>query len=121
MNRYQRVKEILAVAAAGSQADYGGLGPFWNLPLDQLLHATLYDVRLIAPAEEAPKRCQHPEIGWFPTTAAKTALVENGPACSGSTPPLSESPTFRSRSDVGVSSMGTDFQRSPWWYLKLVS
>src|SRR5262249_55572759 len=57
MNRYQRVREILATAAEGSPADYGSLGPFWNLRLDQLLHATLYDGRLIAPAEEAPHSC----------------------------------------------------------------
>jgi tyrosinase len=57
MRRYERVKQILATAAGNSAADYGGIGPFWNLPLDQLLNLSLYDVRLIAPAEEAPHSC----------------------------------------------------------------
>ena len=56
MTRYERVKEILAAAAGSSRADYGGLGPFWNLPLEQLLGASLYGVRLIAP-ENTPHSC----------------------------------------------------------------
>jgi tyrosinase len=48
--RYARVREILTQAAGGSTADYGGLGRFWELPLDQLLDASLHGVRLIAPA-----------------------------------------------------------------------
>jgi tyrosinase len=57
MNRYQRFKEILTAAAADSSADYGRLGQFWNLPLEQLLNATLFDVRLIAPDQPPPSTC----------------------------------------------------------------
>src|SRR5581483_6337890 len=53
MSRYERVKEILATAAGGSVADYGGLGPFWELPLDRLLTASVGNVRLMAPEEAA--------------------------------------------------------------------
>ncbi len=57
MNRYQRFKEILTAAAGSSSADYGRLGQFWNLPLEQLLHATLHDVRLIAPDQPTGRTC----------------------------------------------------------------
>ena len=46
--RYQRVKEILDQAAAGSTATYGGAGPFWELPLAELKKAEIHGVRLIA-------------------------------------------------------------------------
>lgn len=46
--RYQRVKEILDQAAAGSTATYGGAGPFWDLPLAELKKAEIQGVRLIA-------------------------------------------------------------------------
>ena len=57
-SRYTRVKAILAAAAGDKPPDYGGLGRFWELPLDAypretppvtLLNARLYGVRLIAP------------------------------------------------------------------------
>lgn len=73
MNRYERVKEILAAAGAGSDADYGGLGPFWDLPLEQLLNASIYDIRLIAPAQEAPRSCcARPPAG---SRSARSGLI----------------------------------------------
>lgn len=47
-SRYARVKAILAAAAGNSTADYDGLGKFWEKPLDELLAAKLFGVRLIA-------------------------------------------------------------------------
>jgi tyrosinase len=49
-SRYGRVKAILSAAAGDSSSDYGGLGAFWELPLDALVGAEIYGVRLIAPA-----------------------------------------------------------------------
>jgi tyrosinase len=49
-SRYARVKAILAAAAGDTPSDYGGLGPFWELPLNELIDAKIYGVRLIAPA-----------------------------------------------------------------------
>jgi tyrosinase len=49
-SRYGRVKDILSAAAGDS--DYGGLGRFWEKPLEQFLQARLYGVRLVAPAVE---------------------------------------------------------------------
>jgi tyrosinase len=54
-SRYTRVKAILDAAANGSPSDYGGLGRFWDLPLQGLIEAKVYGVRLIAPA--APASC----------------------------------------------------------------
>ena len=52
-SRYSRVKFILAAAADDSPSDYGGLGRFWDLPLDSLVEARVHGVRLIAPAVHA--------------------------------------------------------------------
>lgn len=49
-SRYARVKAILAKAAGDSTSNYGGLGAFWELPLDELIEAKVYGVRLIAQA-----------------------------------------------------------------------
>jgi hypothetical protein len=49
-SRYTRVKSILADAAGENTSNYGGLGAFWELPLDQLIEAKVFGVRLIAPA-----------------------------------------------------------------------
>jgi tyrosinase len=56
-SRYARVKAILRAAAANSPSDYGGLGRFWDLPLETLKEAKLHGVRLIAPAAAAPCCC----------------------------------------------------------------
>src|SRR5712671_5255130 len=45
-SRYTRVKAILDAAANGSPSDYGGLGRFWDLPLQALIEAKVYGVRL---------------------------------------------------------------------------
>ena len=51
--RYARVGAILAAAAGDAASDYGGIGRFWELPLEALLEAKVYGVRLIAPAVQA--------------------------------------------------------------------
>src|ERR1051326_2190375 len=51
--RYERVKQILDRAAGASTADYGGRGPFWHLPIDELRSVSVAGVRMIAPAEDA--------------------------------------------------------------------
>ncbi len=65
-SRYTRVKAILAAAAGDKPPDYGGLGRFWELPLDAypqetppltLLNARVYGVRLIAPAPAVQASC----------------------------------------------------------------
>lgn len=55
--RYQRVREILDRAAAGSTADYGVGGPFWHLPHARLLEVKVHEVRMIAPAPEKDSCC----------------------------------------------------------------
>lgn len=56
--RYDRVQEILDLAAGDSAADYGGRGHFWCLPLPQFLEVEIYGVRMIAPPEAVkPVRC----------------------------------------------------------------
>ena len=79
-SRYTRVKAILAAAAGDKPPDYGGLGRFWELPLDAypretppvtLLNARLYGVRLIAPVVEA-SCCGDPE-----SRSAASGLTSN--------------------------------------------
>src|SRR5215212_8401524 len=54
-SRYERVKRILDAAQGATNPKYQGLGRFWNLPLDKLLTAKLYGIRLIAdPVEPDP-------------------------------------------------------------------
>jgi hypothetical protein len=49
-SRLERLRHLLDDASAGAHAGYQGLGAFWHLPLEKLLGAELYGVRLIAPA-----------------------------------------------------------------------
>jgi tyrosinase len=70
---YERVKEILATAAGSSSADYGGLGRFWDLPLDRLLQAKLYTVPLIAP-ETRQSCCSH-TADPCATRSARSGLI----------------------------------------------
>lgn len=49
---YPTVQALLAKAAQGSTADYGGLGAFWTLDRDAFVAAKLYDLPLIAPEQE---------------------------------------------------------------------
>lgn len=53
--RYQRVREILNAAARDSQADYGGVGRFWDRGADFLTAVSVHGIRMIAP--EAPPPC----------------------------------------------------------------
>jgi len=76
MSRYDRVKQILDAAAGDGTADYGALGrSFWNLPLEQLLNASLYDVRLIAPEEAAHSRCGCPPEEPVRSRSARSGLI----------------------------------------------
>src|SRR5882762_1474640 len=59
ITRYKQVQQILDRAAAGSSADYDGLGDFWNKPLSQLLELELHGIRIIAPAEAPVASCCH--------------------------------------------------------------
>src|SRR5262245_30677988 len=59
ITRYEKVKEILDRAAAGSTVDYDGLGPFWRLPFERFLQFELNGVRLIAAAEAPVHSCCH--------------------------------------------------------------
>lgn len=53
--RTARVRQILDTAAGHSPADYGGLGRFWTLPLDEFRAAMLGDVRLLPDADARPE------------------------------------------------------------------
>jgi tyrosinase len=59
ITRYKQVQQILDRAAAGSSADYDGLGDFWNKPLPQLLELELHGIRIIAPAAVPVASCCH--------------------------------------------------------------
>lgn len=59
--RYEQVKKILDVAAAGGAVDYDGKGQFWNLPLPKLLEVEIYGVRMIAPDQPVTTSCCHTE------------------------------------------------------------
>jgi tyrosinase len=75
--RFQRIQEVLREAAGDSPSDYGGLGPLWELPLEQLLTAALYGVRLIAPESVAPASCcSHTSAGAGETRADRSGLVQ---------------------------------------------
>ena len=94
-SRYQRFQELLRAAAGDSASDYGGLGPLWELPLDQLLTASLYGVRLIAPEEQAkPSCCAHHADDLRASRADRSGLIQG----------LRGEPPFD----------GTKFPRLPW-------
>ena len=75
LTRYERVKEILNKAAAGSAVDYDGLGPFWQLPLNQFLQLELYGVRMIAAVGDPVHSCCHAPGA---ATGAKTRSAQSG-------------------------------------------
>ena len=54
-SRYQRVREILDRAAAGSTSRYQGYGPFWRLPYAEFLEFSLYGVPMISPGRNRLK------------------------------------------------------------------
>jgi tyrosinase len=80
--RYQRVKQILNEASAGSCPSYQGYGKFWELPLAEFLEVTIYGVRMIAPESTAP-----------PGECAPTPPPAGGSCCHGVS---SEEPTVLS-------------------------
>ncbi|HYX27886.1 MAG TPA: tyrosinase family protein [Pyrinomonadaceae bacterium] len=59
ITRYEKVKQILDQAAAGSSVDYDGLGAFWHLPLTQFLEVEIRGVRMIATAKVEAHSCCH--------------------------------------------------------------
>ena len=71
--RYERVKQILDKAAAGSKADYDGRGPFWQFPLPDFLDVEIQGIRMIA-AEEAAGGCACCADGG-PSRGAQSGLV----------------------------------------------
>jgi len=75
ITRYERVKQILDQGAAGSSADYGGLGPFWHLPLAQFLQVEIHGVRMIASdVAPAPSCCHGDSVG----AAAESRSARSG-------------------------------------------
>ena len=86
VTRWARVQAILDRAAGQSAADYGGIGRFWELPLDRLEELELEGERLIAPVVEGAVSCcgsqvddltgQRPdETTAAPSRGARSALV----------------------------------------------
>jgi len=73
---YDRVREILDDAAGDSTADYGGVGRFWHLPLEELKELRLQGVRLIAPKESAPRSSCGCGGGEAPGRGAASGLVQ---------------------------------------------
>lgn len=75
ITRYEKVKQILDQGAAGSSVDYGGLGPFWHLPLPQFLQVELHGIRMIAPDVAPAPSCCH---GGAADTAAESRSARSG-------------------------------------------
>ena len=82
LSRYQRVKEILETAAGDSPADYGGVGRFWNLPLEVFQKVMVHGVRMIAAGSEgspcccSPPKSQTEAIGpKFPGRGNRSGLI----------------------------------------------
>jgi len=84
--RYAQVRDILDAAAAGSTANYGGAGRFWERDLDDFMKVCVFDVRMIAPAAEAS--C----CGGGETRSAQSGLIKGlrgePPFDNGRFPPL---------------------------------
>jgi tyrosinase len=92
---YEQVQQILNAAAGQSTADYGGIGKFWELPLEQFLEVRLGGVPLIG-VEATPATCGGP---------AGTPPLNPGPgAASGLVKGLRGEPPFD----------GSKFPRLPW-------
>lgn len=68
---YPQVQAILRTAAGNSPVDYGGLGPFWDLPLGEFLDARLMGLPLIEPV---PSCCGSGEAR--PGRGARSTLVK---------------------------------------------
>src|SRR5689334_4267250 len=97
--RYDRVIAILDQAAGSSESDYGGIGPFWRLPLSKLVEVRVHGIRMIAPEEKeaACPCCVTEESSGGPPFAGrgeKSGLIRG----------LRGDPPFD----------GTQFPRLPW-------
>ena len=77
-SRYQRMREILDRAAAGSTSSYQGYGPFWRLPYAEFLEFSLYGVRMIAPGLDRPKTSMPFPSASRSLAAAPAAVVSIG-------------------------------------------
>jgi tyrosinase len=75
ITRYDKVKQILDRAAAGSKVDYDGQGQFWHLPLPKLLAFEIAGVRMIAPAEAPATSCCHPAAADEEGRGARSGLI----------------------------------------------
>ncbi|MEP7343084.1 MAG: tyrosinase family protein [Acidobacteriota bacterium] len=91
-SRYQRVQEILSEAAGGVCPSYEGYGEFWRLPLAEFLEATIYGVRMIAPADEsAPASCAEALPSNTQTASGRGETPEMNSCCH-STPEAPDEP-----------------------------
>lgn len=75
ITRYEKVRQILERAAAGSQVDYDGHVQFWNLPLPRFLEFEIAGVRMIAPAKAPAHSCCHPDAGNEESRGARSGLI----------------------------------------------
>lgn len=101
---YDRVREILDEAAGDSTADYGGVGRFWHLPLEELKELRFQGVRLIAPPESAPRPSCCCSGGDTAESASESPTVPGRGAASGLVQGLRAEPPFD----------GSRFPRLPW-------
>ncbi len=75
ITRYEKVKQVLDRAAAGSNVGYDGQGQFWHLPLPKLLEVEIAGVRMIAPAEAPAASCCHPVAAEAESRGARSGLI----------------------------------------------
>ena len=71
---YNRVREILDAAAGDSTADYGGVGRFWHLPLEELTDFRLQGIQMIAAEKSAGSCCC--SGGGATSRSASSGLVQ---------------------------------------------
>jgi len=98
--RYDRVQEILDMAAGASTADYDGHPHFWRSPLNEFLEVRVHGVQMIAPAGVKPSCCCDHEMPQsesgegppYPGRGAASGLVKGlrgqAPFDGSSFPPL---------------------------------
>src|SRR5262245_34028688 len=76
-SRYELFRQVMRNAVADSTADYDGLGLFWELPLDELLQASLCGVRLIADEGAAtPSCCAHHAVDPAASRSSRSGLIQ---------------------------------------------
>ena len=125
-SRYQRVREILDQAAAGSTSTYQGYGPFWRLPYAEFLEFSLYGFRMISPGPDRPKSATPSPSASSSRAPASAAVVTIGGLGGGgsSAPAVAATvPVFGMRSAAsglikGLRGLapfdGRQFPRLPW-------